>query len=126
MAAAYKPSARSVTLLATCHPDLRRVVEALWSEGVALHVICGHRGKAEQDRAFAEKKSKVRWPDSRHNSVPSEAVDLTPIPLDWNDVEAFDELAKLVIAKADQLGIPIKWGGHFRTLVDRPHFELSQ
>lgn len=41
-------------------------------------VLYGHRTKAEQDDAVAKGFSKTPWPQSKHNSLPSRAVDLAP------------------------------------------------
>lgn len=118
--------------LSTCHPDLIRLVEAI---DVPLMVTCGHRAKAEQDAAFNGGQSKTAWPNSYHNQTPSLAVDLAPLTeskvqtgkmvIDWSDAKAFEDLAAKVKAKAIELGIPIAWGGDWRTFKDRPHYQLG-
>ena len=118
--------------LATCHPDLIRLVNAL---DVPVMVVCGYRGRAEQDAAFNGGQSKAAWPNSYHNQSPSLAVDLVPLTpskalpgkmvIDWSDTAAFDALAATVKAKAGELGIPITWGGDFRAFKDRPHYQLG-
>ncbi len=35
----------------------------------------------------APDRSKIRWPDGKHNTVPSSAVDVTPYPVVWDDRE---------------------------------------
>lgn len=122
---AFTPSGRSLAEIATCHRDLRRLVEELWKDGHAFHVLCGHRDKVAQTRAYEAKKSKLPWPKSRHNTFPSRAMDLAPYPLDWEAVKEFDELAKIVLNKAAMMGIKLVWGGSWKKLVDRPHFELA-
>ena len=117
--------------LATCHPDLRRFVQEL-SQGIDagelrtagvrdITVLCGHRPKAAQDKAFAEGTSKLEWPRSKHNQMPSRAVDIAPYPIDWDDLPAFDVLRGYALAVAARLGIRLRvisW--------DRPHFELAE
>jgi peptidoglycan L-alanyl-D-glutamate endopeptidase CwlK len=79
-----------------------------------------------------EGKSKTRWPTSKHNAVPSLAVDLVPCPVDWKDRERFILLAGIVIGIAWKLGIPVRWGGDWdgdsniaeHSFQDLPHFEL--
>ena len=116
-------SKRSLDNLATCHKDLQRVAhEAI--KHFDFTVICGHRGKAEQEKAFRDKKSKVQWPDSKHNKVPALAMDCTPVPLDWKDITSFHEMAKHMKAAARKLGVTIRWGGDFRDFFDGPHWEL--
>lgn len=116
--------------LATCHPDLQRLVSAvvegidagdLASAGILdVTVLCGHRGADAQEKAFRDGASKLRWPKSEHNSLPSRAVDLAPYPIDWQNVPRFDVLRGYVLGVAARLGIKIRvisW--------DRPHFELA-
>lgn len=115
--------------LATCHPDLRRLVEAvaagvdagdLATAGVTdVTVLCGYRGQAEQDAAYAAGASRLRWPNSRHNVVPAQAVDLAPYPVNWKDEATFHVLRGYVLAHAARLGVEV------RTIAwDLPHFEL--
>lgn len=111
--------------LSQCHPDLQRVVE-LASGRFPMAVIQGHRGQAEQDAAFARGASKLKWPNSRHNSTPSEAVDLVPMPLDWNNISRFEELGRVVKQAAVDLGIELDWGGDWKRFRDYPHFELRR
>ena len=47
-------------------------------------LIQGHRGEEEQNKYFDEGKSKVRYPNGRHNARPSNAVDVVPYPIDWD------------------------------------------
>lgn len=95
-------------------------------------IICGHRGQADQDKAYNEGKSKIKWPNGKHNSNPSRAVDVAPYPIDWNDTKRFYHFAGYVKATADQMGIKIRWGGDWdsdndfkdNSFNDTPHFEL--
>lgn len=115
--------------LATCQPELRRFAEAV-SAGIDagecpgvndLAVLCGYRGEKEQNEAFAKGTSKLKWPNSKHNHLPSLAVDLAPYPVDWKNVAAFESLRVYALAVADTLGIRIRiisW--------DLPHYELSK
>lgn len=118
-----KLSTKSKAKLNTCHSDLIKLIEAV-AETEKCAVICGHRGKAEQEKAFASGASKARFGQSKHNSKPSLAVDVVPLPLDWEDIEAFEKLGEKIMAKAEELGIKIKWGKNFKGLVDYPHYEL--
>lgn len=119
-----KFSKRSQERLATCHIDLQR----LFNE-VIKHYDCtildGYRSEKLQDFAFYSGNSKVRFPDSRHNIKPSEAVDVVPYPIDWDNINEFHYFAGFVGAKAINLGIKVKWGGDFKRFFDGPHWELS-
>ncbi len=124
--------------LATCHPDLQAVMNEV-IKYADITIICGHRSKEAQDEAYFSNKSKVKWPDSRHNSTPSMAVDAAPYPINWNDVHAFSHMAGRVLQIADQLleqGVithrvvsGIDWNRDGRTIdtkfFDAPHFQLE-
>lgn len=127
---------RSKNNLATAHSDLQK----LFNEVIKHYdcaIICGHRDQEDQDRAFHEGRSKVQWPDGKHNKQPSLAVDVVPWfatkpNIRWNDENKFYHFAGYVQAVADQLGIDIRFGGdwdsdgdlHDQTFFDLPHFEL--
>lgn len=117
-------SQKSLSKLNTCHPDLVHLMSEVIKE-IDFTIICGHRGCEEQNKAFAEGKSKLQFPNSKHNSFPSRAVDIAPFPIDWEDAKRFKELAEKVKSAAHRLGIGIRWGGDFETLVDMPHYQLD-
>lgn len=116
--------------LSTCHPDLQKVCyEAI--KDFDFMVVCGHRSESDQNKAFSEGKSKLKWPNSRHNSDPSEAVDLAPVEyhngkatIPWNDIEAFRKLAMHILNVANNLGISLEWGGNWPSFKDMVHFQL--
>lgn len=124
-------SKTSLERLATCHPK----IQAVMSEVIKYEdcvILCGHRGQAEQDQAFRDGKSKLKWPNGKHNTLPSLAVDVAPYPVDWNDTHSFARLAGYIQAVADTMGIAIKWGADWdqdgktkdERFLDFPHFEL--
>lgn len=124
--------ARSLTNLAKVHPKLRAVLDEAIKE-TDFTVICGNRGREEQEKAFAEGKSKARFGSSPHNYDPAAAVDVIPSPFNgWNDKEGFHRVATAILAAAKKLNIPMRWGNDWnmngRTddekFVDTPHFEL--
>lgn len=114
----------SLARLNTCHPDLQRLVLAV-AKHADFYVLCGYRDEISQEMDFANGTTKAHFGQSPHNYQPSLAVDLGPSPLNWNDRGSFLELAKIVIAEAALLKIPITWGGSFQTLKDLPHFEIT-
>lgn len=97
-------------------------------------VLCGYRGKEAQDEAFRTGNSNVQWPNGRHNSLPSNAVDIAPYPVDWKDVPRFALLAGRIMQIADQMGITLRWGGDWdrdtstvdQNLKDWGHFEVFE
>ena len=120
-----KFSAKSLERLHTCEPALQELFNAV-IEVRDCSILCGHRGKEDQDKACAAGKSQAPWPTSRHNCTPSAAVDVAPYPLDWNDIESFKEFGALVKEFAEARGIKIRWGGDFKSFKDYPHFELVE
>lgn len=117
--------------LATCHPKL----QALLNEAIKHYdftVLCGHRGKDEQDAAYNSGRSKVRWPDSKHNRTPSLAVDVAPYPVDWSDLDRFRRLAWFLKGLGLGLGADLRLGADWdgdnditdQTFHDLPHVEL--
>lgn len=118
----------SALKLATCHSDLRRLINAA-SEGIDqgdlayagvrdMTVLCGYRGKNAQDEAVKNGNSKKPWPTSPHNMVPANAVDVAPYPIDWNDTRSFDVLHAYIAGIAHNMGIDLHDIGW-----DRPHVE---
>lgn len=118
-------SKRSLDNLKQCDKRLQKVAHKA-IESFDFVVTCGHRGKAAQDKAFAEGKSKLRFPHSLHNATPSRAFDAAPYPIDWNDIAAFDKMGKVMKEAAKAVGVKIVWGGDWRGLVDRPHIQLDE
>lgn len=116
-------SKRSLNNLAQCDPRLQKVAhEAI--QYFDFTVICGHRGQEEQDKAYREGRSKLRFPRSKHNKMPSLAMDCVPYPLDWSDTKAFEEMARVMKQAARTVGVDLTWGGDWKGLVDMPHFEV--
>lgn len=123
--------ATSLKKLSECHPDLQKVCRKA-IEIMDFTVLCGHRGKADQDKAIEAGASKVKYPKSKHNLYPSVAVDLAPYPVNWDDLYKFYLLAGVILAVAHSLDIKLRWGGDFnmnwdlgdQKFIDLPHFEV--
>jgi peptidoglycan LD-endopeptidase CwlK len=126
-------SVRSKEKLATCDARLQRILnEAIKYRDFS--VLCGHRNKEDQEEAYRTGNSTQRWPNSKHNSLPSKAVDIAPYPIDWSDSARFARLVGFIEYIAMSMSIRIRWGGdwngNMRTkdekLVDMPHIELVE
>lgn len=107
------------------HKDLVGVVRraAIISE-VPFRVTEGLRTKARQEELVKAGASKTM--NSRH--LTGHAVDLVPMIAgkprwDW---PPFYPMAEAMKQAAADLGIPIVWGGDWRTFKDGPHFELDR
>lgn len=127
----YKFGNRSLDNLRTCHPDLQEILEEA-IKLVDFAIICGHRNKDEQDKAFHSGMSKVQFPNSKHNTYPSSAVDIAPYPIDWNNTERFTHLVGIIRGIAHMKGIKIRCGIDWdcdgditdHSFMDYPHVEL--
>ena len=124
-------SKRSKSRLSTCDERLQEVFTE-----VVKHVDCsileGHRSKERQNKLYDEGRTKVKYPNGRHNSSPSKAVDVTPYPVDWEDRERQTLFAGFVIGIGRSMGYNLRWGGDwdmdFQVMDNRfddfPHFEI--
>ena len=102
-------SIKSEEALSTCCTELQVTMkEAIkrWD----FSVLCGHRNSIDQNKAFSTNKSKVKYPDSKHNIYPSEAVDIAPYPIDYNDIGSFYLLVGYIIRIAEELGYDVRSG----------------
>lgn len=129
----YQFGSRSTKNLAEAHSKL----QALFNEVIKHYdcaVIEGFRSEEEQNKAYHAGKSKLKFPQSKHNDLPSLAVDVIPWPVDWNDKSRFYYFGGLVKGIASQMGIKIRWGGDWdsdndfkdQSFHDLPHFELVE
>lgn len=132
---------RSLEQLDTCDYRLQRIAN------VAIRifdfsVVEGHRGEALQTKYFEEKKTKVRFPNGKHNKNPSMAFDLVPFPPpktqeEWKSQETalrFHLMAGVLLGIAAALGYKARWGGDWNmnnlssdeSFQDLLHFEILE
>ena len=119
--------------LLTCDERLQGVFNEV-IKFVDCSVLEGHREQERQDELFKAGKTKVKYPNGRHNSKPSRAVDVTPYPVNWEDRERQRLFAGFVIGIAKHMGVNLRWGGDwdqdFEVMDNRfddfPHFELDK
>ena len=116
-------------------------LKSILNEAIEIYdftIICGHRNQADQDAAFNSGKSKVKFPNSRHNSYPSKAVDIAPYykakpHIRWDRLYEFVFLHGILFAIAARHGIRIRsginWDNDDELITDQgfddfPHIEL--
>ena len=124
---------KSKERLATCEKDLQMVFNEV-IKYVDCSILEGHRKEDRQNSLYEVGKTKVRYPNGRHNASPSRAVDVTPYPVDWADRERQTLFAGFVLGVANQMGIKLRWGGDWdqdfevkdNRFDDFPHFELKK
>ena len=120
-----KWSKKSAERIYTCDTDIIR----LFDEVLKVHncsILDGYRDKERQNEYYnmVPKRSKLEWPNSKHNRNPSRAVDAKFYPFnkehDWDNREKFMFFRGIVYGIASQLGITlnktIQW--------DLAHYEL--
>lgn len=137
---AYKYGKSSMAQLYTVDRSLRMVCEKALSYGVMdASIIEGRRSKEKQNQYFREGKSRVQWPNGKHNVTTTDAlanaVDVAPFvngKISWNKNHCL-VWAGLMLAAAAELGIKIRWGGNWdmdgepvtdQQFQDLVHFEL--
>lgn len=101
--------------------------------------MCGNRGEEAQTEAFENGYSKVQFPNSKHNSLPSMAVDSVPYPIEWTNTARMKIYVGFVLGVARML---LDYGAVEHELVsgldwdkdtfikdhtfhDHPHFQLK-
>lgn len=132
-------SPQSQAKLSTCHEDLQTIFNEV-VKTFDCSILVGFRNQAEQEEAFQAGKTQDHWPDSKHNSEPSMAVDVSPFPIDWENKERFYYFAGYVMKTAEvlkeknKISHSLRWGGDWSkklesdndksNLHDLDHFEL--
>lgn len=123
---------RSETNLAKVHPDLVRVVRRaarlVTDPTLGFVITCGIRTLAQQRelmRIGATRTMNSRHLPGRRNGL-SHAVDIAvmhngKIKWDW---PLYADMAKVFKQAARDVGVPIEWGGDWKTFKDGPHFQL--
>tara|TARA_R110002096_G_scaffold245594_2_gene437840 strand:- start:136 stop:570 length:435 start_codon:yes stop_codon:yes gene_type:complete len=137
-------SSKSQQRLETCHEDLIKIFEDVIFVRDCT-IIEGRRNKGVQDEYYRTGKSQLKYPESLHNSFPSNAVDVMEYFPDkphihWNDREGAEDFARFVLATAESLlahGVishKLRWGGDWdmdgetadTNFWDAPHYELVE
>ena len=126
-------SERSKQRIKECHMDIQRLFFEL-IKYFDCTITEGHRGREKQNQYYEEGLTKVEYPGSKHNAIPSKAIDATPYPVDYEDRERQTYFAGMVLGVASQMGIKIRWGGDWdrdtevddNRFDDLPHFELVE
>lgn len=138
----YKWGTNSRKILDTCHP----IIRATFTEALSLGLVDitaseGFRHRERQNDLFERGKSKVSWPDSRHNSMPSEAIDAYPfvngkVSYDWNHCIFLAGIIQSVSKRMFQTQVLdgwLRWGGNWdmdgepitdQDFQDLGHFEI--
>lgn len=127
----FQLSQRSLSRLMGVHPDLVAIVKlAIQRTTVDFTVVEGVRTLAQQREYVTKGASQTM--NSYHLPQADglgHAVDLAPLvngAIPWNDWAQFKTLADVVKACASELGVPVEWGGDWKSLKDGPHFQIPR
>ncbi len=132
-----KFSPESFSKLSTCHIDLQTLFYEV-IKSFDCEILEGHRNQADQDADFAAGNTKLKYPNGKHNAMPSNAADVSPYPVDWKNTKRFYWFAGYVMGIAQKLKDDgkmthaIRYGGDWngnkeiddQTFNDLVHFEL--
>lgn len=121
-------SGKSLLKLRAAHPDLEKVIKrAAALSDIDFTVLEVARTLARQKELVAKGASKTM--KSRHlpgADGKSRAVDIAP--LDGGQVSwawpLYHKLAPIIKQAAKDVGVPIEWGGDWRSFKDGPHWQL--
>ena len=114
---------RSISRMAGLHPDLKKVMnQAILATDLDFTVLEGLR-TLERQKQMVETGASTTL-NSRH--LDGHAVDIAPfvggeVRWDW---PLYYRLAVIVKAAAKEVGVPIEWGGDWKTFKDGPHWQL--
>jgi peptidoglycan L-alanyl-D-glutamate endopeptidase CwlK len=124
---------RDLKRLEGVHPDLVRVVERA-RDKISFFVVEGLRSIETQRANVARGASQTM--NSRH--LTGHAVDLCPWldrngnnvvdqdEVNWSDIASFRVVADKMKEAAAEEGVPIEWGGDWKSFYDGPHFQLPR
>ncbi|MEY2686295.1 MAG: hypothetical protein RL375_493 [Pseudomonadota bacterium] len=119
----WRLSKRSYAALTGVRPELIVIVSrALWLSPVDLVVLEGLRTKERQAAMVASGASRTHR--SRH--LTGHAIDLGAIVdgvIRW-DWPLYEHIAVAMKRSAEELKVPLEWGGDWSTFKDGPHFQL--
>lgn len=115
--------------LSRAHPKIADWFKEVKGKYPDVHVAWAYRGEQDQEQSFQDGKTLLHYPHSAHNRVNEEgkpeslALDLFQLQ---NHEAVFNPIfyLKLWEEYCDH-GIGLQWGGLYRSLGDRDHFQVS-
>lgn len=124
--------------LATCDPELQILFNYV-IKYFDCSILCGERGETAQNKAYNDGFSTKKYPNSKHNSSPSEAVDCIPYPVEWENtnrmryfigyVMGIAKMLKMYNAMDKEIVSGIDWNDNTilkdQRFNDLPHFEIK-
>lgn len=123
----YKLGKSSIEKLKTCRDELILLIStAIIESPIDFSVVCGKRGEKEQNEAFNNGYSTLKYPQSKHNNNPSKAVDIIPFLNKYNATEKeWEVLTNHIKLTAKKLNIKINCGIDWKSFKDKTHIEIK-
>jgi len=127
----YKLSDRSTKRLSGVDERLIKVVDlALKISKIDFGIPAygGMRTEDEQYKLFTEKSSLCDGFEKRSYHQTGLAFDVYAYVsgrASWDELH-LSQVATAVLSAASQLGVPLEWGGHFKSFTDMPHFQIKK
>jgi peptidoglycan L-alanyl-D-glutamate endopeptidase CwlK len=119
----WRFSQRSYERMLGVRPELVAVAtRALWLSSVDFGISEGLRTPARQAQLVQAGASQT----TRSRHLTGHAIDVVAyvggeVRWDW---PLYETIAKAMKQAADELKVPMEWGGDWKTLKDGPHFQL--
>lgn len=132
--------------LEQCHPDLQILMNEVILQ-IDISILHGYRSPETQFEIFKKGRKLVdgKWiktgktftqldgfkKKSKHNSIPSLAVDVAPYPVNWKEIDRFKTTAIIIkqiyktLKDAGKIESDIVWGGDWDSFKDYPHWEIK-
>ncbi len=122
--AVFKLDARSERALQGVHQDMQRLMRTARARGLNFIITEGLRTRERQRQLVAAGASRTM--NSRH--LHGLAVDIAVrvgAEVRW-DFPLYERMGDLIKDIAEELNIPVVWGGDWPRFRDGPHFELKR
>jgi len=117
--------------------DLHQILGIAYEKAIAKYselyhdsskpfLTCTYRSNEEQEQLFKQvpKVTNAHAGQSPHNYLPSLAFDIAFLKpdksLDWSIIN-FKNFADILTS----IDTRIEWGGNFKSMIDRPHFQIK-
>jgi peptidoglycan L-alanyl-D-glutamate endopeptidase CwlK len=116
-------------ILKTVHPDLVKVIMAA-NFPFNVQIIQGERTAAQHAqnvRNGATRTTRSRHVKSNNRSRNACAVDMAPLlgrTIPWQRLDLFKAMNASMMDASKKVGIPIEWGGNWKSFQDLNHWQL--
>lgn len=105
---------RSLIVYNELDPRLQAWCDRMLAEVCDISLIAGHRNKTDQNYMYDHGLSHLRWPNGKHNRIPSQAVDMQPYPRPVATPKLWAALGYMAGRGediAEGMGLTLRWGG---------------